>query len=1235
MHTLCQRIVNASNENTMKMTLELLSENEINMLRDVFLTYVIYDRNFETKKMHKEKLLHDVLNSLINMKKGPSEWDGEINNPTREKDFYSRVYSVLYYLKTLRELSIEKMNLNNIQSLHEITMEEETMSHIGRGNVWDIVYMTEMLKYDHNYVIFKNNQVIGYIGLHPYENDSLQLRIFIGKKYINRGYAKRTIRLFVDYIDFDFYAVVREDNIASNKLIKSSSFTFIETRHIYGSRHNVYKFFKDRFEPVFYIPQSEKNGLQFNELEHVLAQRGLMYADRAVDYGFIWQGRDRTKYSTMTLLKSNIDDHMCITQKLNLYANMLRYDNYIAEKYMAYTCELIELGGKVSPVGILSGRRINLDDGQYYIVKPVNGYSGDGITVIDNLNDLSIAYREAKKILDTRVTISQYIQDILLFQNKKFHMRVYLLVLVKGDKFSTFLWDKGKIMTSKSHYDPHNTDKNIFDTHLKSTDGDLFLDDLRDEIGEERFADIMKHTTEIMVAVSKMIRCVVTTFSESKYGFEIYAADLIVRDNDIPVLLEINDRVGYDMNDPGLLKSFSQDYFEWIDNTAFSSVFDGSSNLKPLFESSRLGLDTIEYRKFYGAYGNNYNLAKRELPLLIEYPYLRYYKSSENVYKDFEKLRKCVYTINSEPFTLHNIKLNVEKLKFNGKFHRIISTEKELQTINSITDYFSEDVRVHCKFLSNTSIYEYYNRNISLIIDNLRRDKKEVTMEELRESLWRSKIRQCTTFKPKIIKYIIELFGAKKVLDISSGWGDRLIGTMASDVDVYHGFDPNVKLQPKYTEIMNFFGKVNPHIQCRVDPIPFEEANLSPDFYDLVMSSPPYFTMETYSKEVGQSIYDNPDEREWFDNYLVKWVENARFGLRNDGILALNINQERDKHYVNWLIDYMDGENSGFKYIGMIGYSNEDGKNPQPIFIWKKAKNIYYNKVQGSGMYTKKMRAFHNEIKQLLIKGVGTRGGTLVDLAVGKGGDIRKWAGLGFVLGIDVMQDNIDNPSDGANFRYNKLRSEIRSIPECVFFHGDSSKNIKSGDAFYNDMDKLVFNNIMDRYILRKGFDVCSIQFAIHYMFKSEDTLRNFLTNVRDLTKVGGYFIGTSYDGKRVFDLLKGRDTVELDVANTKIWEITKRYNSNRFLDNESSLGYAIDVYQDSINNTFTEYLVNYDYLNKIIKSFGFKLLEEEEWRKLGLPSSSGFFDEFDNKLSGHEKKISYLNRFFVYKRFN
>ena len=164
-----------------------------------------------------------------------------------------------------------------------------------------------------------------------------------------------------------------------------------------------------------------------------------------------------------------------------------------------------------------------------------------------------------------------------------------------------------------------------------------------------------------------------------------------------------------------------------------------------------------------------------------------------------------------------------------------------------------------------------------------------------------------------------------------------------------------------------------------------------------------------------------------------------------------------------------------------------------------------------------------------------------------------------------------------------------------------------------------------------------------------------------NVTQVGGYFVGTSYDGKTMFDYLKdvkkgdGKtlyDGVENDSQGTKIWEVTKQYDYTNMEDNVSSINYAIDIYQDSINKTFREYLVNYDYLDTIMERHGFRKLNSDELKNIGLNKSRGSFRELYNhmqtmvhsqishgkygkaeSMTMQEKEISFLNTYFIYKK--
>lgn len=334
---------------------------------------------------------------------------------------------------------------------------------------------------------------------------------------------------------------------------------------------------------------------------------------------------------------------------------------------------------------------------------------------------------------------------------------------------------------------------------------------------------------------------------------------------------------------------------------------------------------------------------------------------------------------------------------------------------------------------------------------------------------------------------------------------------------------------------------------------------------------------------------------------------------------------------------------------------------------------VYYNR-SGSKSYTIQLRNFHNLfVKSTLYESVMTRGCKLIDYAVGKGGDISKWMNNNpsFVLGIDISKDNIHNIKDGVCVRYLETKERRRNLFDALFIAGDSSKKIM-GEEFAIQEDKedeqksrFVFQQIMalkekstlygsyiakNYGVARNLFDVGSIQFALHYMFKNVDTFHTFMKNCADTIKVGGYFIGTCYDGSKIFNALKDMnegEKIELYKSEDckeqknmkKIWSITKKYDSKEFNADESSLGLAVGVYQETINKDFDEYLVNFPYFIEKMKQYGFEVVEKMPGMDIpGIGNFSILYDAMIKRggtflMCDKEKEISFMNKYFIFKK--
>lgn len=348
-----------------------------------------------------------------------------------------------------------------------------------------------------------------------------------------------------------------------------------------------------------------------------------------------------------------------------------------------------------------------------------------------------------------------------------------------------------------------------------------------------------------------------------------------------------------------------------------------------------------------------------------------------------------------------------------------------------------------------------------------------------------------------------------------------------------------------------------------------------------------------------------------------------------------------------------------------------------PDFIEENEKadeGVYYNRL-GTEKKTMALRDFHNlYVKRKLIMSVSNRNQYLIDYAVGKGGDLSKWidSNLSFIMGIDISKDNIHNSLDGACARYLNYWKRNKNMPYAVFVNGNSSQNIRKGDAFATEKDKeiglAIFGNgaknesvlgkgIYKRYgIAKEGFHVSSCQFALHYFWETKLSLLQFVRNLTECTQLNGYFIGTCPDGKTLFQKLQNKnqgDSYTLFEDTQKIFEITKMYSQTNFPEDETCIGFPINVFQETINKTFREYLVNFNYFMRIMTNFGFVVIEKNEANKMGIPSGTGLFDELFSEMgqeikkypnravnygnalfmTGNEQKNSFFNRYFIFRK--
>lgn len=297
-------------------------------------------------------------------------------------------------------------------------------------------------------------------------------------------------------------------------------------------------------------------------------------------------------------------------------------------------------------------------------------------------------------------------------------------------------------------------------------------------------------------------------------------------------------------------------------------------------------------------------------------------------------------------------------------------------------------------------------------------------------------------------------------------------------------------------------------------------------------------------------------------------------------------------------------------------------KNPITEEMITTGKNIptntdYYVSNFNKNNNKNNFREFHNKyVKNMLIKEVSpsiinnlkTKKGYLLDLACGRSGDLPKWSDAKYekVIGIDISENCIEQSNDFYN-NYNGDK------PDVEYYCGDSSKLI-----FPNyDINNLLEKVIPSKYI----FDVVSIQFCLHYFFKNEKLLNGLLLNITDNLKIGGYLIGTCFNGQNIYNKLKGVKNIKGDN-----WKIIKKYKNKTFGKSIKNFGREISVFIKSIGKPHTEYLVDLKYFEKICLKYGLKLIRYQSFEDI--------FNDLKNfKMSDSDKNFSFFNTLFVFQK--
>jgi hypothetical protein len=368
------------------------------------------------------------------------------------------------------------------------------------------------------------------------------------------------------------------------------------------------------------------------------------------------------------------------------------------------------------------------------------------------------------------------------------------------------------------------------------------------------------------------------------------------------------------------------------------------------------------------------SLATVAMTYPLPYPDL----TEKKAWKDFQKLKGMKWNeimVEGEWYAREGTKYSYN-LNYDDKqlYFRRINTGNNCSNYFQIENRWSVDGSVSPgpkrtweshKFMT-TLMGSAYSLKMPKITKNILR-----TMIGLRKYI-------CSQFKPNVAKIIYDMFESENILDFSAGWGDRLAGFYASEHGKHYvGIDPRKENHPIYQEQSEFYDK---HLgffeherKSEFYCSPAEDFDFTQyeDYFDLVFTSPPYFSVERYSYDDTQSWVRYKDINDWNKDFLQKTLGNLWDSVKVGGYLLVNISDvytnskwSTDRGWLeicNPMNDYLSklGEYQGCIGMEMAKRPNsggagtaktyegsvwtekslenkQDKKFCEPIWIWKK-----------------------------------------------------------------------------------------------------------------------------------------------------------------------------------------------------------------------------------------------------------------------------------------------------------
>lgn len=258
------------------------------------------------------------------------------------------------------------------------------------------------------------------------------------------------------------------------------------------------------------------------------------------------------------------------------------------------------------------------------------------------------------------------------------------------------------------------------------------------------------------------------------------------------------------------------------------------------------------------------------------------------------------------------------------------------------------------------------------------------------------------------------------------------------------------------------------------------------------------------------------------------------------------------------------------------------------------------------------LQYYSNKCKRVIIASVFkkyiTGSDRVIDLAIGRGADLPRYRTLGVkeLLGIERDASAIGELTmrkynvlerKGGDEPVSDCEEEYRRI-QAIEYNKLIRRDNKSAMVIHTLIGDLTEDAcVLSAKCGRYGFapntaDSIVCNFAFHYMCDNAKNVNNLLKLVDKQLKVGGFFIMTTLNGAKVFDLLRNKSAWEYVENNETKYKFEKRYKSPEL----TNTGQQIATLLPMSRELMEEPLANLAYITKTAQKYHLELVESKSF---------------------------------------